>query len=88
MPTPSPKDDLLTLATVLEEETEFLHGPLPKDHPVGASEAVRTASLFRHIHACQPKRAGLCFSGGGIRSATFGDERHAFINEPARLVAV
>lgn len=72
MTTPASPDDPLTLATILEEETELLHGPLPKDHPVGAPDAVRTAALFRHIHACHPKRAGLCFSGGGIRSATFG----------------
>ncbi|TKB87029.1 MAG: hypothetical protein E8D43_10135 [Nitrospira sp.] len=72
MTTPAPQDDPLTLATILEEETELLHGPLPKDHPVGAPDAVRTAALFRHIHARHPKRAGLCFSGGGIRSATFG----------------
>lgn len=72
MTTPAPQDDPLTLATILEEETELLHGPLPKDHPVGAPDAVRMAALFRHIHACHPKRAGLCFSGGGIRSATFG----------------
>ncbi len=72
MTTPASQDDPLTLATILEEEAELLHGPLPKDHPVGAPEAVRTAALFRYIHACHPKRAGLCFSGGGIRSATFG----------------
>lgn len=72
MTTPAPQDDPLTLATILEEETELLHGPLPKDHPVGAPDSVRTAALIRHIHSCHPKRAGLCFSGGGIRSATFG----------------
>ncbi len=72
MTTPASPNDPLTLATILEEETELLHGPLPKDYPLGEPEAVRTASLFRHIHAHNPKRAGLCFSGGGIRSATFG----------------
>lgn len=64
MTTPTPKDDLLTLATILEEETELLHGPLPKDHPTGTPDAVRMAALFQHVHARHPKRAGLCFSGG------------------------
>src|SRR5438874_13678591 len=27
--------------------------------------------LYRYIHARCPRRAALCFSGGGIRSATF-----------------
>ncbi len=67
----APQDDPLTLATILEEETELLHGPLPRDYPAKASDAVRKDALFRHIHASHPKRAGLCFSGGGIRSATF-----------------
>jgi GNAT superfamily N-acetyltransferase len=66
------QDPPLSLAAILEEETELLHGPLPKDHPAGSSDTVRTDALFRHIHACHPKRAGLCLSGGGIRSATFG----------------
>jgi GNAT superfamily N-acetyltransferase len=66
------QDEPLSLASILEEETELLHGPLPKGHPVGASDSIRTDALFRHIHACHPKRAGLCLSGGGIRSATFG----------------
>ena len=73
MSNPSPSNNApLSLATILEEETELLHGPLPKEHPVGAPDPARTAALFKHIHACNPKRAGLCLSGGGIRSATFG----------------
>lgn len=72
MTTPTPKDAPLSLATILEEEAELLHGPLPEGHPNGTSDAVRMAALFQHVHACHPKRAGLCFSGGGIRSATFG----------------
>ena len=72
MTTPASQDNPLTLATILEEETELLHGPLPKDFPTGAPDGERNAALFRHIHACHPKRAGLCVSGGGIRSATIG----------------
>lgn len=31
-----------------------------------------TAELFKHIHDLKEKRTALCFSGGGIRSASFG----------------
>ncbi|HZG50684.1 MAG TPA: hypothetical protein VEZ40_00990, partial [Pyrinomonadaceae bacterium] len=31
-----------------------------------------TAELYRHIHDLSEKRTALCFSGGGIRSASFG----------------
>ena len=31
-----------------------------------------TAELFKHIHDLEEKRTALCFSGGGIRSASFG----------------
>ncbi|HEX8459607.1 MAG TPA: patatin-like phospholipase family protein [Pyrinomonadaceae bacterium] len=31
-----------------------------------------TAELYRHIHDLKEKRTALCFSGGGIRSASFG----------------
>jgi len=31
-----------------------------------------TAELYRHIHDLPEKRSALCFSGGGIRSASFG----------------
>ena len=31
-----------------------------------------TAELYRHIHDLPEKRTALCFSGGGIRSASFG----------------
>jgi GNAT superfamily N-acetyltransferase len=79
-PTPQ-KDTCLTLANILGEETELLHGPFPDNHPLKvleqaapteASEKQYLNELHRHIHACHPKRAGLCLSGGGIRSATFG----------------
>jgi hypothetical protein len=31
-----------------------------------------TAELYKHIHDLKEKRTALCFSGGGIRSASFG----------------
>ena len=81
MTTPAPqKDTYLTLATILGEETELLHGPFPEAHPLKILQAATPTEgsdkryldeLHRHIHACHPKRAGLCLSGGGIRSATF-----------------
>ena len=82
MTTPGPeKDTYLTVANILGEETELLHGPFSDDHPLKvleraapteASDKRYLDELNRHIHACHPKRAGLCLSGGGIRSATFG----------------
>ncbi|MCE7977798.1 MAG: patatin-like phospholipase family protein, partial [Nitrospira sp. NTP1] len=81
MTTPAPqKDTYLTLANILGEETELLHGPFPEAHPLKILQAATPTEgsdrryldeLHRHIHACHPKRAGLCLSGGGIRSATF-----------------
>ena len=81
MTKPAPQKDIhLTLANILGEETELLHGPFPEDHPLKVLERANPAEgsekryldeLNRHIHACHPKRAGLCLSGGGIRSATF-----------------
>ena len=82
MTNPAPqKETCLTLARILGEETELLHGPFADDHPLKvleraapseASDKQYLEALTRHIHACHPKRAGLCLSGGGIRSATFG----------------
>ncbi|MCW5793099.1 MAG: patatin-like phospholipase family protein [Nitrospira sp.] len=82
MTTPGPeKDTYLTIANILGEETELLHGPFSDDHPLKVLERAAPSEasdkryldeLNRHIHACHPKRAGLCLSGGGIRSATFG----------------
>ncbi len=71
----------LRLAEILTEETELLDGPFPDHHPVkvlskddpaGTRDKELLDELRRHVHARHPKRAGLCFSGGGIRSATFG----------------
>lgn len=82
MNTPAPKQDgHLSLARILLEETELLDGPFPADHPLASlirnnstalSDKQILDELLRYIHARHPKRAGLCLSGGGIRSATFG----------------
>jgi len=77
----------LTASEVLEEEFVKLHGPgrLPADLfptcsdgaiPEGdrkpdPDERTRLAALFRAIDRLDPRRAALCLSGGGIRSATF-----------------
>jgi hypothetical protein len=55
----------LSLEQVLAEEYERLHGPL------GGAAGRGLAGLYEAIHAMGEKRAALCLSGGGIRSATF-----------------
>ncbi|MBS0169183.1 MAG: patatin-like phospholipase family protein [Nitrospira sp.] len=78
----------LSLGEILMEEIELLDGPFPDHHPIKAALAKKRqepdpvkqveldkevlVALRRHIHGNHPKRAGLCLSGGGIRSATFG----------------
>ncbi len=84
----APSDAPLSLAEILVEETELLDGPFPDHHPIKAALVTRRLeqdpdkqaeldkdlliTLRRHLHGRHPKRAGLCLSGGGIRSATFG----------------
>ncbi|HST20445.1 MAG TPA: patatin-like phospholipase family protein [Blastocatellia bacterium] len=60
----------LPLYEVLEEEYVSLHGPLPGSHYEKSSEE-RLKEIYKHIHALEKKRAAICISGGGIRSATF-----------------
>jgi hypothetical protein len=60
----------LSLCDVLEEEYIKLHGPLPDHYPQGQENDDRLAAIYQCIHEQKPK--ALCFSGGGIRSATFG----------------
>jgi hypothetical protein len=62
----------IPLCQVLEEEYTALHGELPPDYPRDGSNDRRLAEIYRLIHALPHKRAALCLSGGGIRSATFG----------------
>lgn len=60
----------LPLYEVLEEEYVSLHGPLPGSHYKKSPEE-RLKDIYKHIHALEKKRAAMCISGGGIRSATF-----------------
>ena len=58
-----------SLSSVLEAEYVALHGRLPST--TAATESDRLAVLYGHVHNLPQKRTALCFSGGGIRSATF-----------------
>src|ERR1700755_818593 len=69
------------LYEVLEAEYESLHGKLPYatdgEKPQTKKEAreyaeKRLAAFCDAVHKLEPGRTALCFSGGGIRSATFG----------------
>ncbi|HZT61168.1 MAG TPA: patatin-like phospholipase family protein, partial [Pyrinomonadaceae bacterium] len=62
------------LYAVLEKEYEELHGALPYETD-GLDGEARLKAVCDQIHARAKKgskRTALCFSGGGIRSATFG----------------
>ncbi len=60
----------LPVSQVLEEEFVALHGPLPGPAR-GVDDGDQLPALYEAIHALPEKRAALCLSGGGIRSATF-----------------
>ncbi len=68
--TTSQSTAFLPLSRVLEEEFVTLHGPLPATVN-GDGDEERLPALYDAIHALPEKRAALCLSGGGIRSATF-----------------
>ncbi|MEN3331074.1 MAG: hypothetical protein V7641_439 [Blastocatellia bacterium] len=62
----------LPLYEILEEEYKSLHGPLPADYYThNKTPEERLAAIYALIHALKERRAALCISGGGIRSATF-----------------
>ena len=65
----SDNERCLKLHEVLEQEFAQLHGDLPNDYPVENDQNVRLKAIWAAIH--KEKRAALCISGGGIRSATF-----------------
>jgi hypothetical protein len=65
-------DSSLSLHEVLEAEFVALHGELPSDYPSSSEPETRLNALRAAVHALKEKRAALCISGGGIRSATFG----------------
>lgn len=69
---PSPSDSSLPLPEVLQTEFVALHGELPSDYPSSSEPDTRLKALWAAVHALKEKRAALCISGGGIRSATFG----------------
>ena len=68
----SSADSSLPLHEVLEAEYVALHGELPSGYPSSSESKTRLKGLWGAIHALKEKRAALCISGGGIRSATFG----------------
>src|SRR5438034_2637663 len=62
----------LLLHEVLEEEFTALHGELPPDFPRSGDAQTQLKAFCDAVHGLKEKRAALCISGGGIRSATFG----------------
>ena len=68
----SSADSSLPLHEVLEAEYIALHGELPSGYPSSSESKTRLKGLWGATHALKEKRAALCISGGGIRSATFG----------------
>ena len=60
------------LHEVLETEFAVLHGELPPDYPSSTEPNTRLKAIWAAVHELPEKRAALCISGGGIRSATFG----------------
>ena len=68
----SSSDSSLQLHEALEAEFVALHGELPSDYPSSSEPETRLKALWAAVHALKEKRATLCISGGGIRSATFG----------------
>src|SRR5256886_12617375 len=68
----SPANPSLPLHEVLEAEFIALHGELPPDYSKSSDMPTRLQAIWSAIHNLPEKRAALCISGGGIRSATFG----------------
>jgi hypothetical protein len=62
----------LPLHEVLEAEFIALHGELRADYPKSADQQTQLKAFCAAVHGLEEKRAALCISGGGIRSATFG----------------
>src|SRR5678816_1173156 len=60
------------LHEVLEAEFAVLHGKLLPDYPNSSDPNIRLTAIWAAVHALSERRAALCISGGGIRSATFG----------------
>ena len=62
----------LKLHEVLAAEFELLHGKLPSAYPSSTGPRDSLKAIWTAVHKLPEKRAALCISGGGIRSATFG----------------
>jgi hypothetical protein len=62
----------LPLHEVLEAEFVASHGELPRNYPSSSEPETRLKALWAAVHGLKEKRAALCLSGGGLRSATFG----------------
>jgi hypothetical protein len=62
----------LRLHEVLETEFAALHGDLPVGYPSVNDSMIRLKAIWAAVHGLKQRRAALCISGGGIRSATFG----------------
>ena len=62
----------VALHEVLEAEFAVLHKELPADYPSSTDPNIRLRAIWAAVHELPDKRAALCISGGGIRSATFG----------------
>ena len=56
----------------LKTEYKKLAHPSFEDYPVNGSEDERLKAVYELVHSLPDRRSALCFSGGGIRSATFG----------------
>jgi hypothetical protein len=69
---PSRNNVSLRLHDVLESEFAQLHGAFPAQDTGSVDAEDRLKAIWSAIHALPEKRAALCISGGGIRSATFG----------------
>ncbi len=69
---PSRNNMSLRLHDVLESEFAQLHGAFPAQDTGSVDAEDRLKAIWSAIHALPEKRAALCISGGGIRSATFG----------------
>jgi hypothetical protein len=70
---------MLSLFDVLvaEYEAQGIQPPFPREdfearRQQGAPESELVAGFYSWLHANGVRRSALCFSGGGIRSATFG----------------
>src|SRR5205807_5013250 len=61
----------LLLQEVLEGEFVALHCELPPDYPSSGPPEIRLKAIWAATHSLKEKRAALCISGGGTRSATF-----------------